>query len=68
LALGREYDELLDRASVNQNVKVIRYKQCSTQGRNILISSTRRSALLAIDGFGPGSGLNLEISGAAAAS
>ena len=35
------YDELLDRRQLlNQNVKVIRYKQCATQGRNILISST----------------------------
>ncbi len=35
------YDELLDRRQlINQSVKVIRYKQSETQGRNILISST----------------------------
>lgn len=41
------YDELLDRRQLlNQNVKVIRYKQCATQGRNILISSTASLSLL----------------------
>lgn len=41
------YDELLDRRQlINQSVKVIRYKQCATQGRNILISSTAPLSLL----------------------
>ena len=34
------YDELLDRRQLlNQNVRVIRYKQSATQGRNLVISS-----------------------------
>ena len=34
------YDELLDRRQLmNQNVRVIRYKQSTTQGRNLIISS-----------------------------
>ena len=41
------YDELLDRRQlVNQHVKVIRYKQAETQGRNMLISSNCSTALL----------------------
>ena len=41
------YDELLDRRQLlNQCVKVIRYKQSETQGRNILISSTAPLGLL----------------------
>ncbi len=41
------YDELLDRRQlVNQHVKVIRYKQTETQGRNLLISSNTSTALL----------------------
>jgi len=41
------YDELLDRRQLlNQAVKVIRYKQSETQGRNILISSTAPLGLL----------------------
>lgn len=41
------YDELLDRRQlVNQHVKVIRYKQTETQGRNMLISSNTSTALL----------------------
>lgn len=41
------YDELLDRRQLlNQDVRVIRYKQRSTQGRNILISSTAQVGLL----------------------
>ena len=41
------YDELLDRRQLlNQSVKVIRYKQGATQGRNILISSTASLSLL----------------------
>ena len=41
------YDELLDRRQlVNQHVKVIRYKQTNTQGRNMLISSNCSTSLL----------------------
>ncbi|NLH76571.1 MAG: DNA translocase FtsK [Acidobacteria bacterium] len=41
------FDELLDRRQLmNQGVKVIRYKQSETQGRNILISSTAPLGLL----------------------
>ena len=41
------YDELLDkRQLLNQKVHVIRYKQTSTQGRNLLISSTASLGLL----------------------
>ncbi len=41
------YDELLDRRQLlNQNVRVIRYKQSSTQGRNIVISSKASLSLL----------------------
>ncbi len=41
------FDELLDRRQLlNQNVKVIRYKQRAMQGRNILISSTAPLSLL----------------------
>jgi S-DNA-T family DNA segregation ATPase FtsK/SpoIIIE len=41
------YDELLDRRQlVNQHVKVIRYKQTDTQGRNMLISSNCSTNLL----------------------
>lgn len=41
------YDELLDRRQLlNQRVKIIRYKQTDTQGRNMLISSNASTALL----------------------
>lgn len=41
------YDELLDRRQLlNQNVRVIRYKQSVTQGRNIVISSKAPLGLL----------------------
>ncbi len=41
------FDELLDRRQLlNQGVKVIRYKQSVTQGRNVLISSTAPLSLL----------------------
>ncbi len=41
------YDELLDRRQLlNQDVRVIRYKQSSTQGRNIIISSKAPLGLL----------------------
>jgi S-DNA-T family DNA segregation ATPase FtsK/SpoIIIE len=57
------YDELLDRRQLlNQNVKVIRYKQCATQGRNILISSTAPLSLLRSMVFGRIKDLNLELS------
>jgi S-DNA-T family DNA segregation ATPase FtsK/SpoIIIE len=56
------YDELLDRRQLlNQNVKVIRYKQCATQGRNILISSTAPLNLLRSMVFGRIKALNLNI-------
>ncbi len=41
------YDELLDRRQLlNQDVRVIRYKQSATQGRNLIISSTAPTGLL----------------------
>jgi DNA segregation ATPase FtsK/SpoIIIE, S-DNA-T family len=41
------FDELLDRRQlVNQGVKVIRYKQSTTQGRNLLVSSNASLGLL----------------------
>ena len=41
------YDELLDRRQlVNQGVKVIRYRQSATQGRNLLVSSKSSLGLL----------------------
>lgn len=41
------FDELLDRRQLlNQGVKVIRYKQALTQGRNLLVSSTASLGLL----------------------
>jgi S-DNA-T family DNA segregation ATPase FtsK/SpoIIIE len=41
------YDELLDRRQLlNHNVKVIRYKQTATQGRNLIISSKAPLSLL----------------------
>jgi S-DNA-T family DNA segregation ATPase FtsK/SpoIIIE len=56
------YDELLDRRQLlNQNVKVIRYKQCATQGRNILVSSTAPLSLLRSMVFGRLKDLNLEL-------
>lgn len=57
------YDELLDRRQLlNQNVKVIRYKQSATQGRNILISSTAPLSLLRSMVYGRLKDLNLELS------
>jgi DNA segregation ATPase FtsK/SpoIIIE, S-DNA-T family len=57
------YDELLDRRQLlNQNVKVIRYKQGSTQGRNVLISSTAPLSLLRAMVLGRIRDLNLELS------
>lgn len=41
------YDELLDRRQlINQNVRIIRYKQSATQGRNVIISSKAPLGLL----------------------
>lgn len=41
------YDELLDRKQLlNQHVRVIRYKQSATQGRNVIISSKAPLGLL----------------------
>lgn len=41
------YDELLDRRQlINNQVRVIRYKQISTQGRNLIISSRAQMTLL----------------------
>lgn len=41
------YDELLDRRQLqNQGVRIIRYKQSATQGRNLVISSRASSGLL----------------------
>jgi DNA segregation ATPase FtsK/SpoIIIE, S-DNA-T family len=59
------YDELLDRRQLlNQNVKVIRYKQGATQGRNILISSTAPLSLLRSMVFARVKDLNLELTDA----
>jgi S-DNA-T family DNA segregation ATPase FtsK/SpoIIIE len=55
------YDELLDRRQLlNQSVKVIRYKQGATQGRNILISSTASLSLLRSMVLGRVKDLNLD--------
>lgn len=41
------YDELLDRRQLlNQNVRIIRFKQSATQGRNVIISSKASLGLL----------------------
>ena len=41
------YDEMLDRRQLlNQHVKIIRYKQSATQGRNLLVSSKAPLGLL----------------------
>lgn len=59
------YDELLDRRQLlNQEVKVIRYKQGATQGRNILISSTASLSLLRSMVLGRVKDLNLELNDA----
>ncbi|MCI0364954.1 MAG: hypothetical protein L0219_13835 [Phycisphaerales bacterium] len=59
------YDELLDRRQLlNQSVKVIRYKQAATQGRNILISSTASLSLLYSMVLGRVKDLNLELTDA----
>jgi S-DNA-T family DNA segregation ATPase FtsK/SpoIIIE len=59
------YDELLDRRQLlNQSVKVIRYKQGATQGRNILISSTASLSLLRSMVLGRVRDLNLELNDA----
>lgn len=57
------YDELLDRRQLlNQGVKVIRYKQAATQGRNLLISSSAPLGLLRSMVSGRLRDLNLELS------
>lgn len=57
------YDELLERRQLlNQKVKVIRYKQGVTQGRNILISSTAPLSLLRSMVLSRVQDLNLNIS------
>lgn len=57
------YDELLDRRQLlNQNIKVIRYKQATTQGRNILISSSASLELLRSMVLSRIRNLNLELS------
>ncbi len=57
------FDELLDRRQLlNQGVKVIRYKQGVTQGRNILISSAAPLSLLRSMVFSRVKDLNLELS------
>jgi DNA segregation ATPase FtsK/SpoIIIE, S-DNA-T family len=57
------YDELLDRRQLlNQNVKVIRYKQCATQGRNVVISSTAPLGLLRSMVLSRVKDLNLDLS------
>jgi S-DNA-T family DNA segregation ATPase FtsK/SpoIIIE len=57
------YDELLDRRQLlNQQVRVIRYKQSSTQGRNVIISSTARLGLLRSMVLGRVKSLNLGLS------
>ncbi|NOT01200.1 MAG: DNA translocase FtsK [Phycisphaerales bacterium] len=59
------YDELLDRRQLlNQSVKVIRYKQGATQGRNVLISSTASLSLLRSMVLGRVKDLNLELTDA----
>ncbi len=59
------HDELLDRRQLlNQNVKVIRYKQGSTHGRNVLISSTAPLSLLRSMVLGRVKDLNLELTDA----
>lgn len=59
------YDELLDRRQLlNQGVKVIRYKQAATQGRNLLISSSAPLGLLRSMVLGRLKDLNLELSDA----
>lgn len=56
------YDELLDRRQLlNQNVRVIRYKQSVTQGRNVVISSKAPLGLLRSMVLGRLRALNLEL-------
>ena len=56
------YDELLDRRQLlNQNVRVIRYKQSTTQGRNTVISSKASLSLLRSMVLGRVKDLNLRL-------
>lgn len=57
------YDELLDRRQLqNQSVRIIRYKQSATQGRNLVISSTASSGMLRTMLINRLGRLNLELS------
>jgi DNA segregation ATPase FtsK/SpoIIIE, S-DNA-T family len=56
------YDELLDRRQLlNQNVRVIRYKQTETQGRNLIVSSKAPLGLLRSMVLSRLKALNLEL-------
>lgn len=57
------YDELLDRRQLlNQSVRIIRYKQSTTQGRNVIISSKAPLGLLRSMVISRLRDLNLELS------
>lgn len=59
------FDELLDRRQLqNQNVRIIRYKQSATQGRNLVISSTASSGMLRTMLINRLDRLNLELTSA----
>ena len=59
------FDELLDRRQLlNQEVRIIRYKQSATQGRNVIISSRASVSLLRSMILHRLRALNLELSGA----
>ena len=56
------FDELLDRRQLfNQGVRVIRYKQSATQGRNLIISSRRVARIVAVNGAPPTSSCSVSI-------
>lgn len=58
------FDELLDRRQLlNQEVRIIRYKQSATQGRNVIISSRAPLSLLRSMILHPLRALNLELTG-----
>lgn len=59
------FDELLDRRQLlNQEVRIIRYKQSATQGRNVIISSRASLSLLRSMILHRLRALNLELNGA----
>jgi len=59
------FDELLDRRQLlNQEVRIIRYKQSATQGRNVIISSRASLSLLRSMILHRLRALNLELDGA----